>query len=322
MDILSGNGGWPFIMWSIGTFIIPILFSWRIYKRFFYKNTQKLYGKVVVITGASSGLGEALAHLFFSIGCRVILASRRQGELERVKDELIKKQYKQNTFQPIVLPVDLSNTDSIRTFATKALSIYGHIDVLINNGGISYRGDVISTSSDVDYKVMLVNYFGQVSLTKEFLPSMIEHTNGYIIFVSSVQGRFAIPYRSAYTASKHALQAFCDSLRAEVSQHGVKVMAVSPGYIQTKLSINAITSDGQQYGMMDDTTMNGYSPQYVAQRILKAVLNGEREVVIAPLFHRMAIYIRTIIPSLYFYLMQRRAGGGGGGPIKPPPSAK
>lgn len=126
--------------------------------------------------------------------------------------------------------------------------IFGHIDILINNGGVSVRSDVLSTAMDVDIKVMLVNYFGTVALTKAVLPTMLKRKEGRIVCVSSVQGKFSLPHRSAYSASKHAMQAFCDSLRAEVAEHNVKVLCVSPGYINTALSLNALTGSGRSYG--------------------------------------------------------------------------
>lgn len=165
------------------------------------------------------------------------------------------------------MPIDLSELNSIPGQVSSVLAIFGHIDILINNGGISNRGAVNETNVDVDIKVMLVNYFGTVALTKgkvivnccicvsnelfvllAVLPTMLARGSGHVVAVSSVQGRIAIPNRSAYAASKHALQAFCDTLRAEVSSHGIKVTVVSPGYIQTKLSLNALTGSGQTYG--------------------------------------------------------------------------
>lgn len=128
------------------------------------------------------------------------------------------------------------------------LDTLGQIDILINNGGISVRSDIMSTAMDVDIKVMLVNYFGTVGMTKAVLPSMIKRKEGRIVCVSSVQGKFAIPYRSSYTASKHALQAFCDSLRAEMDEHNVQVTIASPGYINTSMSINALTGSGKAHG--------------------------------------------------------------------------
>lgn len=151
-------------------------------------------------------------------------------------------------YPPSVLPLDLAELNAIPAVASKAINIYNGIDILINNGGISVRAEALTTTLDVDLKVMTVNYFGSVALTKAILPSMVTRRKGHICFISSVQGKFALPYRSAYSASKHALQAFSDSLRAEVAAKGLKVTCISPGYIKTQLSVNALTATGEQHG--------------------------------------------------------------------------
>lgn len=142
----------------------------------------------------------------------------------------------------------MTDLNALPVKVNQILEIFGHIDILVNNGGISVRSDVASSSVDVDIRVMMVNYFGSVAMTKAVLPSMIARKEGKIVYVSSVQGKFAIPYRSAYAASKHALSAFTDCLRAEVHKDNVKVLLVSPGYINTALSLNALTASGDKHG--------------------------------------------------------------------------
>lgn len=178
-------------------------------------------------------------------------------------------------------------------------------------------------------KIMLVNYFGLVALTKAVLPSMVKRKEGHVVAISSVQGLIGIPYRSAYAASKHALQGFCDSLRAEVAAHNIKVTVISPGYIRTKLSINALTGDGKQYGgmcveiglicfllkllwivlfvVMDTTTAEGYEPETVADISLKAVIQEQKELLVSSLSPRLAIALRHFFPWLYFRIMEIRA---------------
>uniref|UniRef100_T1GMF6 Dehydrogenase/reductase SDR family protein 7-like n=1 Tax=Megaselia scalaris TaxID=36166 RepID=T1GMF6_MEGSC len=233
------------------------------------KSRNSLPGKVVVITGASSGLGESLAHSFYKAGAKVVLCARRESELERVKKDLMAKHSTDPFYPPVIVPLDLSELNSLPEAVNKILDIFGHIDILINNGGISVRADIISTAMDVDIKVMLVNYFGAVAMTKAVLPSMLKRQSGRIVFVSSVQGKFALPYRSAYSASKHAMQAFSDSLRAEVANNGIKVTCISPGYINTSLSVNALTASGEQYGKMDETTAGGASSSSMANDIIR-----------------------------------------------------
>ncbi|XP_049779111.1 dehydrogenase/reductase SDR family protein 7-like isoform X2 [Schistocerca cancellata] len=277
-----------------------------------YKSLQRrrlkyrLKEKVVLITGASSGLGEALAHAFYRAGCRVVLAARREDELGRVKNMLLTTHSTDVTHPLVVLPLDLSDLNALQGKVAKVLEIFGHIDILINNGGISYRGNILTTSIDVDIKLMLINYFGQVALTK-VLPSMIDRQSGHIVSVSSVQGKIAIPYRSAYTASKHALQAFSDTLRAEVAAHNINVTVVSPGYIHTKLSVNALTGNGDTYGVMDSATENGSPAEKVAEEILYAVATEKKELTTCSFVAHIAVLLRTLYPELFFWLMKKRA---------------
>uniref|UniRef100_A0A1B0GIX9 Putative dehydrogenase n=1 Tax=Lutzomyia longipalpis TaxID=7200 RepID=A0A1B0GIX9_LUTLO len=258
-----------------------------------HKQRETLNGKVVLITGASSGLGESLAHAFYTAGCRVVLASRRKDELERVRSDLLECYSTNPTHPPVVMPLDLTDVNGLQEKVAEILKIYGHIDVLVNNGGISVRSDALSLDISVDIKVMLVNYFGSVALTKAILPHMIQRREGRI--------------RSAYAASKHALQAFADSLRAEVAEHNIGVTVVSPGYINTAMSINALTGSGASYGKMDAATSAGANPDDMAMEILRCVLRDAKDVVLAPITPRIAYFLRYLCPPLYFWIMARRA---------------
>lgn len=206
-----------------------------------------------------------------------------------------------------MVPLDLTDVNSLPEKVAGILNIFGRIDILVNNGGISVRSDVLSTSVDVDIKVMLVNYFGAIALTKAILPHMIKRQEGRIVFVSSVQGKFAIPQRSAYAASKHALQAFGDSLRAEVDEHNIRVTVISPGYINTALSLNALTGTGAAYGKVDSTTSTGANPDEMAMDILKCILRDSKDVILAPITPKIAHFLRYFCPPLYFWIMARRA---------------
>lgn len=266
---------------------------------------MSVHGKVVLITGASSGLGKACAQTFYDAGCKVILSGLSLQELKEFQRELIGS--KQETGAVGVIELDLSDLNSIKTKASEAVTIFGGIDILINNAGVSYRGCIEDTDLDVDQKLMTVNYLGQVALTKAVLPYMLEKGAGHIVAVSSVQGRFSIPYRSAYSASKHAVQAFFDCLRAELSDRNIKVCVVSPGYIRTSLSQNALCGDGSTYGVLDSTTASGLPPEQVAGMILKAVQRNKSELIPAPLLHRLAICLRAFLPNIYFSIMASRA---------------
>ena len=154
---------------------------------------------------------------------------------------------------------------------------------------------------------MKVNYFGTVALTKAVLPSMIKRKQGRILCIGSVQGKFGIPQRSAYAASKHALQAFCDSLRAEMASNNVKVTLISPGHINTSLSLNAFTGSGQKYGKMDAATADGADRFEMSKEILRRVLSDGKDVILAPFAARLAYYLRFLCPSLYFWIIEQRA---------------
>ncbi|KAG5675202.1 hypothetical protein PVAND_005126 [Polypedilum vanderplanki] len=294
-----------FFTWLLKILKLPLV----IYKFLFYKEVrQSLSGKVVLITGASSGLGEALCHVFYSAGAKVILAARRVEELERVKsDLLLTHSTTETSHPPVILKLDLTDLNELPNKVKEVLDIFGHIDILVNNGGISVRSEAIKTKIDVDIKIMLTNYFGTVALTKSVLPSMIERKQGRILCISSVQGKIAIPHRAAYSASKHALQAFCDSLRAEVDEHNIKVTLISPGYISTNFSLNALTGNGNLYGKMDATTEHGTDPLVMAKDILQAVLRDKKDVIICSLAPKLAYWLRFICPSLYFFIMSKRA---------------
>ncbi|CAH1793498.1 unnamed protein product [Owenia fusiformis] len=277
------------------------------------RRKMSLQDKVVLITGASSGLGRACAHAFYAAGCKVILSARNVDALDKVKQDIMNSTEAGKAIQkytPKVLKLDLSDIAHIPKFARQALNFYDRVDILVNNAGISYRGEAQSTTTDVDLQLLTVNYLGQVALTKALLPSMRQQGEGSIVAVSSVQGRIAIPYRSAYAASKHATQAFFDSLRAEVASKNINVLVVSPGYIKTNLSLNAVTADGTSYGAMDATTANGMEPEYVAKRIIDGTSRGLEEITLCPMMHKLAIILRAILPTVYFSIMRKRAEKG------------
>ncbi|XP_014212236.1 dehydrogenase/reductase SDR family protein 7-like [Copidosoma floridanum] len=302
---------WQAVWWMFTIIGLPVALPWIFFNFMntisMKKKKAALNGKVVLITGASSGLGEALARVFYSYGCKLILVARRKPELQRVKDTLLSTHHTVPTHVPIIISIDLAEIHSLPSEVAKVLEIYEKVDVLINNAGISYRGEILDTKTDIDVKVMLINYFGQVALTKAVLPSMVKQNCGHVVCISSIQGKIAIPFRSAYAASKHALQAWCDTARAELDTKKIKVTVVNPGYIKTSLSLNAVTGSGEKYGIMDETTEKGYPPSEVAEKILNAVLRGDEELTICNFSQRVAILIRVMWPSAYFWIMKYRA---------------
>nr|XP_057904328.1 dehydrogenase/reductase SDR family member 7B isoform X2 [Doryrhamphus excisus] len=303
MERLTGGATFPaLILASVG-----VLLLYRILGRL--GAGASLQDAVVVITGASSGLGKECARIFHGAGARLVLCGRDAARLQRVVEELTASatDRKQQTYTPRTVIVDLSDTESLDRAAEDILKCYGQVDVLINNAGISYRGNILDTHLSVQRDVMQTNYFGPVALTQGLLPSMVRRRRGHIVVISSVQGKIAIPYRSAYAASKHATQAYFDCLRAEVERYGIPVTVISPGYIRTNLSVNAVTGDGSKYGVVDTTTATGRDPRDVAHAVLKAVRRKSKDVVLAGPLPTLAVYLRTLWPALFFKLMSSRA---------------
>ncbi|XP_033907803.3 dehydrogenase/reductase SDR family member 7B isoform X2 [Acipenser ruthenus] len=263
---------------------------------------------VVVVTGASSGLGRECAKVFHAAGARLVLCGRDKERLQDLVKELTGAADSQRkTYPPSMVTFDLSDTEAVASAAVEVLQCFGHVDILINNAGISYRGTILETDVQVHKQVMDMNYFGAVALTKALLPSMVQRRSGHIAVVSSVQGKIAIPFRSAYAASKHATQAFFDCLRAEVEQFGIEVSVFSPGYIRTNLSVNAVTGNGSKYSVLDKNTAEGRDPHDIAMVMLNCVSRKKKDVLLAGVFPTLAVYFRTLCPSLFFFIMASRA---------------
>ncbi|XP_077358894.1 dehydrogenase/reductase SDR family member 7B isoform X2 [Festucalex cinctus] len=303
MERVTGGGALPALLLASA----GVLLLYRLLGRL--RAGAALQDAVVVITGASSGLGKECARVFHGAGARLVLCGRDAGRLQQVVEELnaSARDGKQQTYIPSTVTFDLSDTHSMDRVAEDILKCYGRVDVLINNAGISYRGNILDTHLSVQRDVMETNYFGPVALTQALLPAMVRQRSGHIVVISSVQGKIAIPYRSAYAASKHATQAYFDCLRAEVERFGIPVTVISPGYIRTNLSVNAVTGDGSKYGVVDVTTATGRDPRHVAQAVLKAVRHKSKDVVLAGPLPTLAIYLRTLWPALFFKLMSSRA---------------
>ncbi|KAM9780358.1 dehydrogenase/reductase SDR family member 7B isoform 2-T2 [Neosynchiropus ocellatus] len=300
MERGPGGGMLPLILASVG---ILLLFRKLLRRR----HGKDLKGCVVVITGASSGLGRECARVFHAAGARLVLCGRDSGRLQQVVQELTSAGPPQQTHTPRTVTFDLADTPLVDKAAEEILKCYGRVDVLINNAGISYRGNILETHLSVQREVMETNYFGPVALTQALLPSMVRRRSGHIVVISSVQGKISIPFRSAYSASKHATQAYFDCLRAEVEQFGIPVTVISPGYVRTNLSVNAVTGDGSKYGVLDKTTATGRDPNSVAQAVLQAVGQKSKDVLLAGPLATAAIYLRTLWPALFFALMSSRA---------------
>jgi len=252
-------------------------------------------GQTIWITGASSGIGEALAVAWSREGAALVLSARNAAELERVRGLCA------NPERHRVRPLDLADTAAIGRTAAEV----GHVDVLVHSGGVSQRSLVVDTELAIDRRIMEVNYFGTVALTKAVLPSMIARCSGHIVPISSVIGYVGVPLRSAYSASKHALHGFFETLRAETAQHGIAVTIVVPGYIKTNVSENALRGDGSRHGTMDETHQRAMLPEDAAPKIIDAVAKRKPEIRVGGKeIH--AVLLRRWLPNLLRRVMRMK----------------
>jgi dehydrogenase/reductase SDR family protein 7B len=266
------------------------------------ESTQREYsGKTVLLTGASGGLGRALALQLSS--CKVkhlVLSARNLESLQEVSDAC---KVVNEAIQTTLLTCDLSDPESVSKLSEKASQL--DIQVLVNNGGVSSRSSFISTSIDVDARMMQINFLSGAALAKAVIPTM--ERGGRLVWISSVQGLVGIPSRSSYAASKFAVQGYCESIRGELALQGVSVHTISPGYICTNLSKSALNGDGTPYGKMDPTTAAGADPDQVAVTILDKTAAGQADfVVAATLSAKAAIWLRFLCPALLRLLLVKR----------------
>ncbi len=255
--------------------------------------TKIFEDKIIWITGASSGIGEALVYALVQEGAIVIASSRNVAELERVKSNCTTPDHCH------VVPLDLEKIDTFATITTAIIEKHKRIDYLINNGGISQRSKVAETPLDIDRKVMEVNFFGTIALTKTVLPCMLEQGGGYIAATTSIAGKFGFPLRSAYAASKHALCGFFEVLRLEYYQQNINVSLIIPGRVRTNISFNAIDKNGKAHGQMDQGQENGISPQKAARQIIKGLARKKREINVGGI-ELLMLYFKRFVPALHY----------------------
>jgi len=262
---------------------------------------KSLKSAKIWLTGASSGIGEAMTYQLNNEHAELVISSRRREELERVRNQCT---YPENVH---ILTVDLSDTFALPQKAKEAQSLMGGVDILINNGGVSQREKAVNTDLTVDRQLMEVNYFGSITLSKALLPGMIERGQGHHVVISSAVGIISTPLRSAYAAAKHALHGFYDALRAEHYQDNIKVTIALPGFIRTNISVNALTGDGSKQNKMDSGQAAGMSAEECARKILNAVKKEKEEVYIGGAKEKMAIYLKRYWPSAFSKMIRKMA---------------
>ena len=255
--------------------------------------------KVIWITGASSGIGRALALELSNFDALLILSARNEAALESVKKKC------KNPSNVTVLPLDLEVHSSFNKITTTAIKLFGRIDILVNNGGISQRSLASETNISVDKKIMEVNYTGTVALTKTILPHFIENNKGQFVVTTSMVGLIGTPLRSSYAASKHALHGFFDSLRAEVYDYNIAVTLICPGFVSTNISMNALTGDGTSQQKMDTATANGISPERFAKLMAKAIYSKKEEAYIAGFKEKLGVYVKRWFPRVFSVMIRK-----------------
>ena len=257
--------------------------------------------QIVWVTGASSGIGKACAESWARRGATVVLSARKAETLDAVAAPL-----RDIGADVHVVTLDLSNSDSLPAVAQDVQEKIGPVDVMVHCGGISQRSKAIETALDVDRRVMEIDYFGTLALTKALLPGMVKRGRGHFVVVTSLMGLFSSPLRSGYCGAKHALHGFFESLRAEHHDDGLKVTMVCPGFIRTNISLNAVVGDGSQQGTMDAKTGAGMTAEQCAERMVKAVERNKAEVLIGR-YEILAAYIKRLSPALLRRIVRRAA---------------
>ncbi len=257
--------------------------------------------KVVWITGASSGIGEALVRLFAAKGAKLVLSSRRRETLEQVQHSL-----GLTAENSLIVSLDLEkNQEGYEDEVNAVIQHFGHLDILINNGGVSQRSFFQETRPEVFRRIMEINFMGTVALTRAALPALMEQSESQIVAVSSVVGKYGTPVRTVYSASKHAVNGFFDALRAEVWKQKVKVLIVCPGYIKTNISYNALTADGSPQNYMDPGQASGLSAKKCAKQIVSAIKKRKREIYPAGAKELFGLYMKRFFPGIFSVFVKK-----------------
>lgn len=253
---------------------------------------RDLKGKVVLVTGASRGLGVDIAKAFAARGARLALAARSKVELEEVRAQLVA-----SGAEAIAVPTDVGVLDSLRGLVSEVERALGPIDVLVNNAGIEQVADFEDTAFETIESILQVNVTGAAWLTRLVVPSMIARRSGHVVNVASVAGITAVPHNAVYSASKHALVGFSRSLRAELADHDVEISVVCPGFVRGGMFL--------QWGREPPKAAGIVTAQQVADATVDAVVRNRGEVVVAPGLARIADWFTAIAPDLAVNVMRR-----------------
>lgn len=257
-----------------------------------------LRNKVVWVTGASSGIGLALADELYNEGAKLVISARNESQLIEIKNKF---PIKENC---LVLPFDLKNTPEFEQYHQQIIKKFGRCDVLINNGGFSQRSKAMETTQALEREIMEIDYFAQVALAKTVLPTMIKLGGGKIVVVSSIAGKFGFYLRSTYSAAKHALQGYFESLRLEEEGNNISILLVYPGKIKTNISINAVLSDGNKHNSVDKSFENCMTAQECARNIIVAIKNNSEEILVGRK-EILMVKIKNYFPLIFKKLIRK-----------------
>ena len=255
--------------------------------------------KIILITGASSGIGKALAEQYAQKGNTLLLAARNQTILKEVKQVCEQKGATVHIFQ-----ADLSNMNEVTALANTVSKTVSYIDILINNAGISQRSQAEETLDEVDRSIMELNFFSPVKLTKLVWPLIQQSKHANIVNISSVTGTFGFPQRSAYAASKHAMEGFFESWMLENKQAHIHFTIVAPGRILTNISMNALKNDGSKHQVLDEGQAKGIKAEVCAAKIAKAIHRNQRKVFIVQQ-ERILLFLHRFFPSVFVSLVKK-----------------
>jgi short-subunit dehydrogenase len=258
--------------------------------------------KVVIITGASSGIGEAAAREFAANGSRVVLAARSEERLVTIVDDL--KQKGQEAFYVVT---DVAVEADCRNLVEKTVEKYGTVNILVNNAGISMRSVFVKTELSVLHRLMDVNFWGTVYCTKYALPYLLA-TRGSLVGVSSVAGFHGLPGRTGYSASKFAMHGFLETIRIENLKKGLHVMIIAPGFTATEIRLHALLGDGSEQGHSPRDEKHLASPEFVARWILKGIRKKKRNKILTWEGKLTALFQRIIplfVDSTYYKVFSK-----------------
>lgn len=252
--------------------------------------------KTVWVTGASSGIGRAIAQHFSEKGADIILSGRRVEALEETKAAL--------KTEGLILPFDVTDYEALAKHVETAWAWKGRVDVLVNNAGITQRSLALHTAPEVYTKLINIDLIAPIWLTQLNLPKMRDAGGAQIIAISSVAGRIGAPLRTAYSAAKHGLIGYMDALRAEVEvAHNIKVLNVLPGSVSTNIDVNALSGDGSKHGKQDENISQGHAPEDCAAAIYAAMEADEHELIFAEGIELQVAKMRHEDPDQLFTLL-------------------